>query len=112
MKNKVIILIVFFLCACRAIPEKVDEALELAGENRGDLKRVLWHYGWLEQDSLKFRAACFLIENMRWHDGNRRVIDRDPRLEEFCETLLPYRPVRNVPFYVPEISCIVGSVNL
>ena len=21
---------------------------------------------------------------MRWHYGNRRVIDRDPRLEEFC----------------------------
>lgn len=47
-------------------PEKspLEEALEAAGENRPELERVLAHY---QGDSLKLRAAEFLIENMPWH---------------------------------------------
>ncbi len=50
---------------------KLESALELAGENRTELQKVLDHYSQNPADSLKLEAAKFLIENMRWHSGNR-----------------------------------------
>lgn len=84
MKNIVTFLIVLLLCACRSIPEEVHTSLNLAGPNKGELKKVLRHYGWHERDSLKFRAACFLIENMRWHYGTRQVQNIDQDYDYFC----------------------------
>lgn len=44
---------------------RLEYALEFAGENRRELEKVLEYYS---NDSLKYRAACFLIENMpRWY---------------------------------------------
>jgi hypothetical protein len=42
----------------------MEQALTLAGENRGELEKILAHYSADRADSLKYRAACFLIENM------------------------------------------------
>lgn len=39
----------------------LEQALTSAGSNRAELEKVLDHY---KHDSLKYRAACFLIENM------------------------------------------------
>lgn len=45
--------------------DRLEYALEFAGENRRELEKVLEYY---RNDSLKYRAACFLIENMpRWY---------------------------------------------
>ena len=45
--------------------DRLEYALEFAGENRRELEKVLEYY---RSDSLKYRAACFLIENMpRWY---------------------------------------------
>lgn len=61
-------LLMFFLLLFSGCATKVDRleyALEFAGENRRELEKVLEYYS---DDSLKFRAACFLIENMpRWY---------------------------------------------
>jgi len=61
-------LLIFFLLLFSGCATKVDRleyALEFAGENRRELEKVLEYYS---DDSLKFRAACFLIENMpRWY---------------------------------------------
>lgn len=48
-------------------PSGVEEALALAGENAPELERVLQYYSRDPGDSLKFRAACFLIGNMPAH---------------------------------------------
>lgn len=42
---------------------RLDDALDMAGENRGELEKVLRHYE-EEGDTLKYNAAKFLIENM------------------------------------------------
>ena len=47
--------------ACTSAPDRLERALEFAGENKGELLKVLRYY---EGDSLKYRAARFLIENM------------------------------------------------
>ena len=59
---------VCFLSACMSRRSaEVIEALELAGRNRSELERVLDHYAACEADSLKLRAAEFLIANMPGH---------------------------------------------
>lgn len=45
----------------------LEKALSAAGENRPELEKVLQHYKKNESDSLKWKAACFLIENMPPH---------------------------------------------
>lgn len=49
----------FFSC----LPEKtaLERALREAGDNRMELEKVLAYY---RDDTLKYQAACFLIENM------------------------------------------------
>lgn len=42
----------------------LETALIQAGGNRAELEKVLNHYA---EDSLKYKAACFLIENMPYH---------------------------------------------
>lgn len=53
--------------ACQAETDKrLEQALHLAGENRGELEKVLEHY---KDDSLKLAAAQFLIAYMPGHAG-------------------------------------------
>ena len=55
------------LVSCR--DSALETALRLAGDNRPELEAVLRHYAADEADSLKYRAARFLIENMPLHYG-------------------------------------------
>ena len=57
----------FLLVSCSRYPAGVERALKLAGDNRAELEKVLRHYSRHPEDSLKYRAACFLIENMTGH---------------------------------------------
>lgn len=69
---------------CTFTPSKLEEALVLSGENRCELEKVLKHYSACD-DSLKLKAAEFLIENMPGHytlrgktiDHYREIIDKD-----------------------------------
>lgn len=87
MRRKGIYVLLISCCSCMSLPEGVKESLELAGENRGELKKVLRHYSWHAGDSLKFRAACFLIDHMRWHYSSGRVSYIDPQFGVFCHQL-------------------------
>lgn len=68
MKNRIgiycitVCLVCLFLGAC--YNGKLERALSLSGDNRTELEKVLTHY---KEDDLKYRAACFLIENMPGH---------------------------------------------
>jgi hypothetical protein len=67
MKQALLIFSLAVLAACSPYPAEVEQALRLAGANRAELEKVLTHYAQNEADSLKYRAACFLIENMPYH---------------------------------------------
>jgi hypothetical protein len=56
----------FFLFACRSGNNTplLEQSLQFAGSNRPELEKVLKHYSSSPADSLKYRAAVFLIENM------------------------------------------------
>ena len=53
--------------------ERLEAVLRLAGSNRPELEKVLDRYAADEADSLKYRAAVFLIENMPGHIGYDRT---------------------------------------
>ena len=52
---------VILLSACTNGVSHLDIALQQAKHNKAELEKVLKHF---KHDSLKYRAACFLIENM------------------------------------------------
>ena len=96
--KKIVLLwgVILGCCACMDLPADIEEALALAGGNRRELKAVLRHY---RQDSLKFRAACFLIANMRWHysDDSGYCLYSDAKDSDLCDL----RPVSYTHLTLP-----------
>lgn len=80
LKN-IIYLLGFISFGCSK-PITLDIALELAGENREELEKVLTHYG-APEDSLKYKAACFLIENM---PSKHSIVHR--KLDDLIDVLM------------------------
>jgi hypothetical protein len=62
-------LLAVFLSACNYSPysKELKQTLRLAGSNRAELEKVLEYYQQHPEDSLKYKAAVFLIENMTHH---------------------------------------------
>lgn len=64
-------------CSRNRYPAGVEETLSLAGSNRSELEKVLQHYQTNPTDSLKYQAACFLIDNMKWHLSTKQAVFPD-----------------------------------
>lgn len=77
------ILIGTLVLACTRYPAGVEETLSQAGKNRSELEKVLRHYREHPEDSLKYQAACFLIDNMKWHLSTERAVFPDSSLFEW-----------------------------
>lgn len=67
MRNIFYFYILIIITSCSHYPKEIEYALKLAGKNRPELEKVLAHYSKNPEDSLKYKAAVFLIENMPWH---------------------------------------------
>ena len=63
MKKLILLLGVLGMISCTR-NVGLERTFQRAGENRAELEKVLRHY---EDDTLKLRAAKFLIENMPYH---------------------------------------------
>ena len=64
MKNIYFLFYTLLLVACKGIADnELNEALIAAKENKKELLKVLEHY---QNDSLKLKAAVFLIKNMTY----------------------------------------------
>jgi len=66
MRNTVLFL-TCLLCSCSRYPAGIESVLKQAGDNRSELEKVLQHYLVDPVDSLKYKAAVFLIENLPGH---------------------------------------------
>lgn len=60
----IIVLFYSFLFACSPHTSDIEAVLKQAGDNRKELEQVLEHFSTQSEDSLKLKAAYFLIENM------------------------------------------------
>jgi hypothetical protein len=59
---------IFLFCTCKnSADQSLNFALNLSGENRLELEKVLTHYKSNQRDTLKYKAAVFLIKNMPYH---------------------------------------------
>lgn len=78
MKRRYLLFVNLIFCfcilypGCSSLPEDVLQSLEDAGNNRLELERVLNHYK--GTDRKKYKAACFLIANMRYHQSDETII--------------------------------------
>lgn len=57
--------------SCKPYPQDVRDALKQAKNNAPELEKVLEHYR--HTDSEKYRAACFLIANMPYHESQQEI---------------------------------------
>lgn len=106
MKHIVALIALYCLCAlfnaCNLPKDKLEKALRQAHENRGELEKVLQHY---KNDSLKYKAACYLIENMPYHTfAEERIVSPEGKaielditrfpnsnvVEKYCDSLFRY----------------------
>ncbi len=67
MQRMCYLFLILLICSCSSYPDAIEEVLRQAGNNRKELEKVLKHYEKNPADSLKFRAAEFLIENTALH---------------------------------------------
>lgn len=63
IKSITLIVLICLLSACQNIPPEVEKALTLSGSNKKELQKVIEYYQ-EPKDSLKLKAAYFLIKNM------------------------------------------------
>ena len=65
------VVLIFICSSCVNRQSYLENALRLAGKNRAELEKALTHYRQHTEDSLKYKAAVFLIENMPGHYSYR-----------------------------------------
>ena len=68
MKKLILFLVLGVLLSCQSTDNRrLEKTLDLAQSNRGELEKVIQYYSQSEADSLKLKAARFLIMNMPGH---------------------------------------------
>jgi hypothetical protein len=92
-----------------AWPSEVEQSLELAGENRGELERVLLYYEELD-DARKLQAAEFLIANMQGH-GYAVSVLRDEEGNDIPYDALDYANFKEALAALEAIEKEHGSVD-
>jgi hypothetical protein len=65
--KKIFLFISAFILFCSLYPADIETILKQAGDNRLELEKILDYYSRNPEDSLKLRAAEFLIANMDVH---------------------------------------------
>ena len=69
MNKLIVIITISFLVSCNRVPSGVRDVLDLAGDNRIELEKVIRHYQETGEKE-KLKAAYFLIENMQYNYSN------------------------------------------
>ncbi|NDV84227.1 discoidin domain-containing protein [Bacteroides sp. 51] len=107
-----IITTILTLVSCDKTPNKLENALQLSGENQSELKKVIDHYSENESDSLKLQAAIFLIENMPGHYSvSGSIVDKHARkIEEEYHILDDNlkKVILTVPFRKGKLSALAS----
>lgn len=76
IKSHITFFAIFTILLLSSCDKELNRSLEMAGSNRSELEKVLDYFE-NDPDPLKYRAAKFLIENMRFHFYHRgNTIDK------------------------------------
>ncbi|MDR2057351.1 MAG: discoidin domain-containing protein, partial [Dysgonamonadaceae bacterium] len=84
LRDAIILIVLLSFCvSCEKEADSLELALQFAGNNRPELEKVLKHYS-SPADSLKYRAAEYLIRNIPYYYSYK-----SPTLEIFQKELYP-----------------------
>ncbi len=97
MKYLFYLLSTLLLISCTQ-ESRLEQALKRAGNNRNELEKVLAHFS---QDSLKYQAACFLIENM---PEKYAVVPDNP--SDKYKQILPFLPQEDYISWIADNSIV------
>jgi hypothetical protein len=81
-KHIILLIINVFIFSCTN-NKGVNETLSLAGDNRTELEQVLAHYK-NRGERKKYRAACYLIDNMKYHGSYGKIEYLDNRIDSLA----------------------------
>ncbi|CAD0005509.1 hypothetical protein [Flavobacterium chungangense] len=74
MKKRIhLFILLLTLLSCSKNSSPLSQALEMAADNRQELQNVLDLYSKNSSDSLRYKAAEFLIENMPGHNSEKKI---------------------------------------
>ncbi len=113
MKAKILLtaIICFLLTGCTRYPDETKKALrEFSKENRKKFEAVLKHYK-APEDSLKYKAACFMIENMKGNGAykGKQLSDFNAIFDVLANKPPDYR--ENLPWYSDELTQLFDSIE-
>ncbi len=110
MQGYILMGIIFiFTCCKQTYPGEtgMDNTLSIAGKNRAELEKVLSHYSKHPEDSLKYQAACFLIENMQVHKSN----SHEALYRYFQDVNATFRQYKHKDRYQPRYDSLTREVQ-
>jgi len=96
----------------------LEAVLDGAGRNRSELQKVLDHF---RSDSLKYKAACFLIENMDihysqtyyWVDSlNRKVLFNELDYPDYVTSTIALEQLKKVIPGVHAMAVIIKDIDV
>ena len=104
---------IVFLASCSPGRSRLlKSALEKAGANQPELEKVLRRYSQDPEDSLKYRAACFLIENMPYYSFYEgELLEQYGNYYKSLHEYKKNRAVSSLRIY-DSIETIYGKFNL
>ncbi len=111
LKSVITIAIISALCSCSK--SKLQTAIEMAGANKKELLAVLKHYSKNGQDSLKYKAAQFLIENMPFHYYfDQQLIIGKTKINSTNWTGFDLKKIKNHNNEIASYRAIIDSLNI
>jgi hypothetical protein len=112
IRVNLLVLYLMFLVSCSDRPREVHRALEEAGENRAELEKVMDHYSQNAADSLKLKAAYFLIGNMRgFHYYKGKLLNRYHQFFDTAIKLHTEWPAMDLNPIGDSLRIAYGSLN-
>lgn len=95
-------IIISFVTSCdKPRLSRLEQALTQSGSNRIELEKVISHYSYNKSDSLKRRAAIFLIENMPGHYSYY-----GKPLDTYLDSINQSASLRNYPWHLRNMFMI------
>jgi hypothetical protein len=103
--------VLLFSCQPKQSPsEALQKVFEEAGNNKTELTKVLKHYKNNPKDSLKYKAAIFLIENMLGHSYSKaKLIDTSKNIVPF--NVLDYPNYKEMVKAWDAIEAKIGKIK-
>lgn len=112
LKRKIRLFLFLLISLCSCISNELEHSLIISGTNRTELEKVLEHYK--GKDMLKYKAACYLIENMQYHFSTKLVESYDPLIDTlaFRADSIYYSLVSELPDSLLSTKSLMDSLRV